>query len=277
MAVADAARTADTARRHGGDVHVVASGDPLLHGIGDTLIRLFGADRVTVLPHVSSVTLACARLGWAVQDTEVISLVTAEPHTAVRRGGQAVVLSPRRRRSRRAGPAAHRHRPRRLRTHRARAARRAGRAAPRRHRARVGGRPPGDVDDLNVVAVRYLPDDRMSRAARRRVRPRRPDHQAVDAGGHAGGAGAAAGRAAVGRRLRIGQHRDRMVPQRIRLSRQWHSNATSSAASGSPRTPSAFGADVDVRGDAPEAFDDAVLTSGVDGVPRRRRSSSAAA
>ena len=76
-----------------GDVHVVASGDPLLHGVGATLIRLFGPERVTVLPHVSSVTLACARLGWAVQDTEVISLVTAEPSTAVRRGGRAVVLS----------------------------------------------------------------------------------------------------------------------------------------------------------------------------------------
>ena len=76
-----------------GDVHVVASGDPLLHGIGNTLIRLYGPDRVAVLPHVSSVTLACSRVGWAVQDTEVISLVTAEPHTAVRRGGQAVVMS----------------------------------------------------------------------------------------------------------------------------------------------------------------------------------------
>ena len=75
------------------DVHVLASGDPLLHGIGSTLIRLFGRDRIAVLPHVSSVTLACARLGWSVQDTEVISLVTAQPHTAVRRGGQAVVLS----------------------------------------------------------------------------------------------------------------------------------------------------------------------------------------
>lgn len=75
------------------DVHVVASGDPMLHGIGATLIRLFGRDRVTVLPHVSSVTLACARLGWSVQDTEVISLVTAAPHTAIRHGGRAVVLS----------------------------------------------------------------------------------------------------------------------------------------------------------------------------------------
>jgi precorrin-6B methylase 1 len=60
------------------DIHVVASGDPLLHGIGNTLIKMFGPDRVAVLPHVSSVTLACARVGWAVQDTEIISLVTAQ-------------------------------------------------------------------------------------------------------------------------------------------------------------------------------------------------------
>lgn len=75
------------------DIHVVASGDPLLHGIGGTLIRLHGPEKVRVLPHVSSVTLACARMGWNVHDTEVISLVTAQPHTAVRRGGQAIVLS----------------------------------------------------------------------------------------------------------------------------------------------------------------------------------------
>ncbi len=75
------------------DLHVVASGDPLMHGIGGTLIRLFGPERVAVLPHVSAVTLACARMGWNVHDTEVISLVTAEPATAVRRGGQAIVLS----------------------------------------------------------------------------------------------------------------------------------------------------------------------------------------
>jgi len=78
---------------HTEDIHIVASGDPLMHGIGGTLIRLFGPDHVTVLPHVSAVTLACARMGWTVQDTEVISLVTAAPHTAVRRGGRAIVLS----------------------------------------------------------------------------------------------------------------------------------------------------------------------------------------
>ena len=61
-----------------GDIHVVASGDPLLHGVGGALIRLYGADKVAVLPHVSSVTLACSRVGWAVQDTEIISLVTTD-------------------------------------------------------------------------------------------------------------------------------------------------------------------------------------------------------
>jgi precorrin-6B C5,15-methyltransferase / cobalt-precorrin-6B C5,C15-methyltransferase len=144
-----------------GDVHVVASGDPLLHGIGNTLIRLYGPDRVAVLPHVSSVTLACSRVGWAVQDTEVISLVTAPPHTAVRRGGHAVVMS-------RDGstPAALA----RLLTETGRGdseitvLEQLGGPTERRRSATArewAVRPPGDVDDLNVVAVRYLPDDRV--------------------------------------------------------------------------------------------------------------------
>ena len=143
-----------------GDVHVVASGDPLLHGIGNTLIRLYGPDRVAVLPHVSSVTLACSRVGWAVQDTEVISLVTAEPHTAVRRGGQAVVMS-------RDGASAATLA--RLLTEHGRGdseitvLEQLGGPAERRRSASArewAARPPGDVDDLNVIAVRYLPDDR---------------------------------------------------------------------------------------------------------------------
>ncbi len=146
------------------DVHVVASGDPLLHGIGNTLIRLYGPDRVAVLPHVSSVTLACARVGWAVQDTEIISLVTATPHTAVRRGGQAVVLS-------RDGTS-----PATLARLLADTGRgdseltvleQLGGPGERRRSATArewAGRPPHDVDALNVMAVRYLPDDRAAQA-----------------------------------------------------------------------------------------------------------------
>ncbi|BBY42247.1 precorrin-6y C5,15-methyltransferase (decarboxylating) subunit CbiE [Mycolicibacterium celeriflavum] len=143
-----------------GDVHVVASGDPLLHGVGSSLIRLYGAERVTVLPHVSSVTLACSRLGWAVQEIEVISLVQGDPHTAVRRGGQAVVMS-----RDGATPAALA----RLLTDTGRGdsevsvLEQLGGPAERRRTATArdwAARPPDDVDDLNVVAVRYLPDER---------------------------------------------------------------------------------------------------------------------
>jgi precorrin-6Y C5,15-methyltransferase (decarboxylating) len=145
-----------------GDVHVVASGDPLLHGIGSTLIRLHGPDKVAVLPHVSSVTLACSRVGWSVQDTEIISLVSLETHTAVRRGGQAVVLS--RDNSSPADLA-------RLLTATGRGDSQltileqlgGPRELMRSSTAREwAARPPGDVDNLNVMAVRYLPDERRS-------------------------------------------------------------------------------------------------------------------
>ena len=149
---------------HKDDVHVVASGDPLLHGIGGTLIRLYGSEQVRVLPHVSSVTLACARMGWTLHDTEVISLVTAQPHTAVRRGGKAIVLS-----SDRSTPEA-------LAVLLNACGRgdsefsvleQLGGPAERRRdgtaREWADDAAP-DVDDLNVIAVRYLPDERVSPA-----------------------------------------------------------------------------------------------------------------
>jgi precorrin-6Y C5,15-methyltransferase (decarboxylating) len=59
----------------GAGLVVLASGDPMFHGIGATLVRLLGAERVTVLPHPSSVSLAAARLGWPLDDVDVVSLV----------------------------------------------------------------------------------------------------------------------------------------------------------------------------------------------------------
>lgn len=56
-------------------VAVLASGDPMFYGIGSTLVRLVGSGRLRVLPHPSSVSLACARLGWPLEDVEVVSLV----------------------------------------------------------------------------------------------------------------------------------------------------------------------------------------------------------
>jgi precorrin-6Y C5,15-methyltransferase (decarboxylating) len=54
---------------------VLASGDPMFYGIGATLARLIGPDRLRVLPHPSSVSLAAARLGWPLDDVDVVSLV----------------------------------------------------------------------------------------------------------------------------------------------------------------------------------------------------------
>lgn len=54
---------------------VLASGDPMLSGVGSSLVRLHGQAAVRVLPHPSSVSLACARLGWAVEETAVVTVV----------------------------------------------------------------------------------------------------------------------------------------------------------------------------------------------------------
>lgn len=75
---------------------VLASGDPLLAGIGTTLIDLFGPDAVRVYPAVSSVALARARMGWAADTVEVVRLI--EPAADVLRrhlspGRRLIVLS----------------------------------------------------------------------------------------------------------------------------------------------------------------------------------------
>ncbi|SEG47384.1 precorrin-6Y C5,15-methyltransferase (decarboxylating) [Actinacidiphila yanglinensis] len=75
---------------------VLASGDPFFHGIGRTLAEVLGPDTLRVLPHPSSVAYACARLGWPVEDTAVISAVgrpVAALAAALHHGRRLVVLS----------------------------------------------------------------------------------------------------------------------------------------------------------------------------------------
>ena len=246
-----------------GDVHVVASGDPLLHGIGNTLIRMYGPDRVAVLPHVSSVTLACSRVGWAVQDTDIISLVTAEPHTAVRRGGQAVVMS-------RDGtsPATLA----RLLTDSGRGnseitvLEQLGGPGERRRSATArewATRPPGDVDALNVIAVRYLPDDRQLSVL--------PD----DAFAHDGQITKQSMRAVTLAALapRPGELLWDIGAGSGSIAIEWCRSGSGCAAVAFERDEQrrkriaentvTFGATIDVRGDAPQAFDGAPPPSAV--------------
>jgi precorrin-6Y C5,15-methyltransferase (decarboxylating) len=253
--------------RDDADVHVLASGDPMLHGIGRILIRIFGPQKVTVLPHVSSVTLACVRLGWAVQDTEVISLVSGGPSSAVRRGGQAVVLS-----RDRTTPMAL-----------AVMLNNNGRGdseftvfeqlgGPAERRRDCTAREwadshPLDVDDLNVIAVRYLPDARVwplpdsvftndgqitkqaIRLATLAALAPRPGERLWDVGAGSGSISVEWSRSWPGCTA-VAFERD----ERRRMF------IASNAA--------AFGVDVDVRGPAPDAFEEVVLSDGgVDGVP----------
>jgi precorrin-6Y C5,15-methyltransferase (decarboxylating) len=57
----------------GASVVILASGDPFWYGIGNTLMRQVPASETICLPAPSSLSLACARLGWAMQDVEVVS------------------------------------------------------------------------------------------------------------------------------------------------------------------------------------------------------------
>lgn len=238
------------------DIHVVASGDPMLHGIGATLIRIHGAQRVRVLPHVSSVTLACARMGWASHDTEVISLVTAPVPTAVRRGGRAVVLS--RDATTPAGLAA--------------ALTETGRGASeftvcenlggpgeriRTQRADAWAAAPPDVDDLNVIAVRYLPDGHDAHSL--------PD----DAFRHDGQITKQTIRAVTVAALAprpgellwdVGSGSGSIAVQWCRSARDCRAVAFESDAGRRENITAnarAFGADIEVRGEAPDDFEGA--------------------
>ncbi len=55
-------------------VAVLASGDPMLHGVGAVLLRAVPPEEALVVPAPSAFSLAAARLGWALQDCVTLSL-----------------------------------------------------------------------------------------------------------------------------------------------------------------------------------------------------------
>lgn len=61
------------ARRGSSGVVVLASGDPMLYGLGATLARRVPPDEMVVLPHASAFSLAAARLGWPLQDCRLLT------------------------------------------------------------------------------------------------------------------------------------------------------------------------------------------------------------
>ncbi|MDH4765505.1 precorrin-6Y C5,15-methyltransferase (decarboxylating) [Pseudomonas oryzihabitans] len=82
--------------RRGTPICVLASGDPMLFGVGASLSRQLSADELQVLPAPSSYSLAAARLGWPLQEVALMSVV-ARPLAGVVRhlhpGARLLVLS----------------------------------------------------------------------------------------------------------------------------------------------------------------------------------------
>lgn len=78
-------------------VTVVASGDPLVAGAGETLVNLLGAEAVRIHPAVSSVALARARMGWPADGVELLRLGAGRKVDELRRllspGRRILVLS----------------------------------------------------------------------------------------------------------------------------------------------------------------------------------------
>ena len=82
--------------RRGTPVCVLASGDPMLFGVGASLARQVPADELQVLPAPSSVSLAAARMAWPLQEVTVLSLVArplAALHAQVHQGARLLILS----------------------------------------------------------------------------------------------------------------------------------------------------------------------------------------
>jgi precorrin-6B C5,15-methyltransferase / cobalt-precorrin-6B C5,C15-methyltransferase len=86
---------ADLEARRGRKVVVLASGDPMCFGVGVSLARRFAPEEMRVLPAPSAFSLVCARLGWARDEVECLSVHNRSPHVLRRHispGAQLIVL-----------------------------------------------------------------------------------------------------------------------------------------------------------------------------------------
>lgn len=80
----------------GQSVCVLASGDPMCYGIGSTLARHVDLAAITIVPAPSAFSLACARLGWSLQEVETLSLCGRDPallNAVLYPGAKILVLS----------------------------------------------------------------------------------------------------------------------------------------------------------------------------------------
>ncbi|MGV8918267.1 MAG: precorrin-6y C5,15-methyltransferase (decarboxylating) subunit CbiE [Pseudomonas sp.] len=82
--------------QRGTPICVLASGDPMLFGVGASLARQVGSNEMSVLPAPSSYSLAAARMGWPLQEVVTLSVVArplAALNAQLHNGVRLLVLS----------------------------------------------------------------------------------------------------------------------------------------------------------------------------------------
>lgn len=82
--------------RRGTPLCVLASGDPMLFGVGASLARHLPAAELQVLPAPSAYSLAAARMAWPLQEVSLLSVVArplAALHTQIHAGARLLILS----------------------------------------------------------------------------------------------------------------------------------------------------------------------------------------
>jgi precorrin-6B C5,15-methyltransferase / cobalt-precorrin-6B C5,C15-methyltransferase len=81
----------------GQPICVLASGDPMLYGVGSTFARRLPPAELWIIPQVSAFALACARLGWPEEHTTLITIV-GRPiellHPHLQPGRRLIVFTP---------------------------------------------------------------------------------------------------------------------------------------------------------------------------------------
>ncbi|PAX60146.1 precorrin-6y C5,15-methyltransferase (decarboxylating) subunit CbiE [Brunnivagina elsteri] len=83
-------------QHQGKSICVLASGNPMCYGIGNTILRHIDISEITIIPAPSTFSLICARLGWSLTEVETLSLCGRSPallQSYIYRGAKLLILS----------------------------------------------------------------------------------------------------------------------------------------------------------------------------------------
>jgi precorrin-6B C5,15-methyltransferase / cobalt-precorrin-6B C5,C15-methyltransferase len=83
-------------QHRGKSICVLASGDPMCYGIGNTILRHIDISEITIIPAPSAFSLICSRLGWSLTEVETLSVCGRPPsllQSYIYSGAKLLILS----------------------------------------------------------------------------------------------------------------------------------------------------------------------------------------